>query len=415
MVQNTLLIIGSVWIEPQSTAAGSRMLQLIAAFQSQSWQIIFASTAADSAFAIDLDTIGIQKKAILLNDASFDHFIKAMQPQIVLFDRFMTEEQFGWRVAANCPEALRVLDSEDLHFLRKIREEKYKNQQEVVVADYMKSTIAFREIAAIYRCDVTLIISEFEMQLLKNVFKIPDEILFYLPFLIDEISVNQQNKWLKFEERAHFISIGNFRHEPNWHTVLRLKQHIWPEIRKKIPTAQLHIYGAYPTPKAQQLHQEKDGFLIKGRAECAHEVIQKSRVLLAPIPFGAGLKGKLIEAMQNGTPSVTTPIGAEAMHAHLPWNGAICEQDSDFVLQAIDLYQNSKKWYAAQQNGLIIINKLYQKKQFEALFMNQMQVLLANIKNHRTINFIGNMLQHHSLQSTKYLSKWIEEKQKNQP
>lgn len=65
-------------------------------------------------------------------------------------------------------------------------------------------------------------------------------------------------------------------------------------IRKQLPKAELHIYGAYPPPKATQLHQPKEGFLVKGWAEDAAEVVKHARVLLAPLPFGAGLKVSLL-------------------------------------------------------------------------------------------------------------------------
>jgi hypothetical protein len=60
----------------------------------------------------------VKKETIALNSSSFDVFVKQLQPSIVLFDRFMIEEQFGWRVAENCPNAVRILDTEDLHCLR---------------------------------------------------------------------------------------------------------------------------------------------------------------------------------------------------------------------------------------------------------------------------------------------------------
>ena len=179
--------------------------------------------------------------------------------------------------------------------------------------------MAKREIASIYRCDCTLMISIYEMNLLQHFFKISIDILHYTPFLLEPIQQKEITSWPTFEERTHFVTIGNFLHEPNWNGVLFLKEEIWPLIKKQLPNAELHIYGAYPSPKVTQLHQPKDGFLIKGRADSAKEVMLNAKVCLAPLRFGAGLKGKLIDAMECGTPSVTTTIGAEAMHDNLDW------------------------------------------------------------------------------------------------
>jgi len=114
-------------------------------------------------------------------------------------------------------------------------------------------------------------------------------LIYYLPFMLDNISQDDFIKMPSFEERRHFVSIGNFLHEPNWDAVQHLKKDIWPLIRKQLPEAELHIYGAYPSQKVFELHNEKEGFIIKGRAQDANQVIGNARLLLAPIRFGAGL------------------------------------------------------------------------------------------------------------------------------
>ena len=400
-----LVIIGAVWPEPTSTAAGSRMLQIISLFQKKEYEITFLCSASKSDFSFDLTQISVKTNEIQLNDSSFDDEIKSLNPNVVLFDRFMIEEQYGWRVMENCPNALRILDTEDLHFLRKAREVVSKQNRELVFEDYI-SDVFKREMASIYRCDLTLLISEYEMQLATETFKIDASLLYYLPFLSEEINLNTP----KFEERQHFVSIGNFLHEPNWQTVLQLKKH-WKFIKKKLPQAELHVYGAYVSEKAKQLHNEKEGFLIKGRAESVADVYSKTKILLAPIPYGAGLKGKLFEAMQLGLPSVTTKMGAEGMNGDLDWNGFISDED-DFIEKAVELYSNKSLWETAQQNGYAIIEKRFKKELFASDFMTKVAQLQENLKTHRNQNFLGQILQHQSLQSTKYMSKWIEAKNK---
>ncbi len=399
-----LVIIGAVWPEPNSTAAGSRMLQIISLFQKQNYEITFLCSASKSDFSFDLTQISVKTKEIQLNDSRFDDEIKSLNPNVVLFDRFMIEEQYGWRVMEQCPNVLRILDTEDLHFLRKAREVAFKQNRKLVFEDYI-SDVFKREMASIYRCDLTLLISEYEMKLATETFKIDASILHYLPFLSEEVNPNVP----KFEERNHFVSIGNFLHEPNWQTVLALKK-CWKSIKKQVPNAELHVYGAYVSEKAKQLHNEKEGFLIKGRAESVVEVYSKARVLLAPIPYGAGLKGKLFEAMELGLPSVTTKVGAEAMNGDLNWNGFITSDENDFVAKAVELYSNKSLWETCQKNGYEIIENRFKKELFATNFITKVENLEENLKTHRNQNFLGQILQHQSLQSTKYMSKWIEAK-----
>ncbi len=387
-------------------------MQLIEQFQNLNWKITFACAASDSEFSIDLKKYSIDKVTIELNSSSFDEFIKQLQPSIVLFDRFMIEEQFGWRVAENCPTALRVLDTIDLHCLRLARQQAFKEKRLFTYEDLLQTDVAKREIASIYRCDVTLMISSFEMNLLQKFFKIDSSILHYTPFLLNPIQEKEKNKWSAFEDRKHFITIGNFLHEPNWNGVLYLKEEIWPLIKKQLPDAELHVYGAYPSPKIMQLHQPKDGFLIKGRAESAHEVMLQARVCLAPLRFGAGLKGKLIDAMECGTPSVTTSIGAEAMHGNLKWAGSVADDAIGFANAAVTLYTDKNSWNTAQQQGATIINQVFEKENQAAALMDKLLHTQEHLEIHRQQNFIGSMLSHHTASSTKYMSRWIEEKNK---
>jgi glycosyltransferase involved in cell wall biosynthesis len=408
--QQQVLFIGSVWPEPASSAGGSRTIQLMELFISQGWKLTFASTAADSVHAIDFSRWPVSKVSILLNDSSFDAFISQLQPTIVVFDKFMIEEQFGWRVAEHCPQALRILDTIDLHCLRTARQKALKEKRKFEETDLLKEEMAKREIASILRSDIVLIISDVEMELLLRLFRVDPELLHYVPFLLDPVTDENKSKWPAFESREHFITIGNFLHEPNWNAVQYLKQEIWPLIRKALPDAALHVYGAYSSQKVEALHSPKEGFYVKGRAEDAMEVVSKAKICLAPLRFGAGIKGKLVEAMQCGTPSVTTAVGAEGMHGKLKWNGIVADETVAFANAAVQLYTDKTMWENSREQGVILINEFYAKKALGEKLLKRMQMVQGSLEQHRLKNFMGALLGHHTLLSTKYLSKWIEEK-----
>lgn len=410
-VTKKLLIIGYVWPEPNSSAAGSRMLQLIELFLSYNYTITFASPCAKSDKAFNLETIGVKQVAIELNNVSFDVFVKTLDPQIVLFDRFMMEEQFGWRVAEQCPNAIKILDTEDLHGLRKGRQVALKAGESFNL-NHLYNDTSKREIASIYRCDLSLIISEAEMDLLKTDFKVPESLLLYVPFLLNLLSTSKIEKLPNFQERQHFITIGNFLHEPNFNAVLYLKETIWPLIRKQLPKAELHVFGAYASQKVTNLHNETQGFLIKGFIEDVSKVMEKAKVCLAPIRFGAGLKGKLVDAMMSGTPCVVTSVGAEGMFGSLKPNGFVVDNPKDFSYKSVKLYLDEKLWFEKQQNGFEVLNKRFQKASFQNNILERIEGISMQLETHRLENFTGQMLQHQYLQSTKYLSKWIEEKNK---
>jgi len=409
-----VLIIGFVWPEPTTTAAGTRMLQLISIFKEYGLEIHFVSTAAKTTQSYNFDKDGIKTSTIELNNTSFNDFIIDFNPDIVLFDRYLTEEQFGWRVSENCPNALKILDTEDLHFLRSAREKSFRKSIELNNS-LINNDIAKREIASIYRCDLTLIISIYELELLNTTFKIDSNLLCYIPFLLEEIPKDKFAKYPSFNERIDFMTIGNFKHKPNLEAVKTLKKNIWPKIKLKLPKANIHIYGAYGNSESiAQLHNKKEGFLIEGWIDSKEMAFLNARICLAPLQFGAGLKGKLIDAMLFGTPSITTAIGAEGIQVGLPWAGFIENDFNNFIEKAIELYQNEEIWVQKQQNGIHIINSNFSKKKFGTELISKVVFIFNDLENHRNQNFIGAILQYHTLKSTKYMSKWIEEKNKKE-
>jgi glycosyltransferase involved in cell wall biosynthesis len=248
------------------------------------------------------------------------------------------------------------------------------------------------------------------MHYLHTVVKMDERLLLHLPFLIGPMERSQMDSWLPYGERSSFVCIGNGRHLPNVDAIHWLKEAIWPLIAKELPLVSLKVYGAYLPQRIKQLHDPKNRFLVLGRANDAIGVLGEARVSLAPLRFGAGIKGKLTDSMCSGTPSVTTYIGAEGMHDGLPWSGAIADGAMDFAQKAIDLYNNRGAWEQAQRNGIEILKKGYDRVTLEDRFLKKLEKIRTGLEEHRNGNFIGSMLMHHTIASSKYLSKWIEAK-----
>lgn len=421
-----VLVIGYVWPEPRSSAASGHVMQLIQCFLEQGWQITFASPATEGEHKADLAELGIHEVSIELNNSSFDVFISELQPDIVLFDQFMIEEQFGWRVEKHCPNALRILETSDLQSLRHARHQQLKHylsnssqpddleaffekSERTIYSAIATSDLAQREVAALYRSDLSLMTSDVEMQLLTREFRLPEAILHWCPLMISSIPATAR----PFNERAHFLSIGNFRHAPNWDAVLWMKNAIWPLIRQQLPKAQLHIYGSYTPPKATALHNAAQGFHVMNWAEDALQVMSEARICLAPLRFGAGVKGKIVDAMLCGTPTVTTAIGAEAMSGDLPWPGSIASSAEQIAAEAVRLYQDEERWHEAQSDGWALLEARYRHQQHCASLIARIEHLRHNLHAHRTANFTGAMLRHHHHKSTQYMAQWIEAKNRN--
>jgi len=351
----------------------------------------------------------ISRSELVLNDSRMDGIFQALDPDLVMFDRFMLEEQYGWRIEKNCPQALRLLDSIDVHSLRDIRRRALHQNRERSPQDWF-SDIALRELASIYRCDLTLLISGAEYSILTEEVHIPPSLLFVLPFLLNPSERTLPANSPEYSARKDFISIGNFRHAPNADSVRYLHKELWPRLRKRCPQASLKVYGADLTPGIQSLHDPNNGFYLCGRAGKALDVMREARVCLAPLRYGAGLKGKLLDAMLAGTPSVTTAIGAEGMQGSYPWPGAVEDDPEDWITAAARLYQSEDAWKKAQHHISALLNGHFSKEHYLDSFTDKLEQLTHPEARQSMDRLFGALLRHHQHRSTEYMSRWIEAK-----
>lgn len=412
-----VLLIAYVWPEPQSSAAGSRDFQLIDALRSAGHEVHVASAAQDSGLPAcrpQLEARGIPAHAIALNDSNFDSWLRELAPDCVIFDRFVTEEQFGARVAVGAPDALRVLDTQDLHFLRRLRQENPSlTRQELAQAHHPD---ILRELASIYRSDWTLILSSYEYKILTEDFGIPTGLLGLCRFFLDiDAPRSVHLRSTGWEQRRDFVFLGNFRHAPNADAVRWLKREGWAQIRAALPAehhdAQLHIYGAYPSREFMDMHSPRTGFRVHGPTEDALDCLARARVSLAPLRFGAGIKGKIAESFLVGTPVVTTPIGAEGMTDTGLWGGEIGELP-EFARLAAITYSDPFEWNRDREMSLQILKQEYSVQKNGPAWTEQLAHRYEHRQEMRTHNRVGQLLWSEERRSTLYFSRWIELKEK---
>ena len=409
-----ILWICFVWPEPNSSAAGVRTLELLQVLRAAGHEVRVSSPCQSNSYKQELERAGYSCEHLLPNDRAFDAYISDFQPEIVFFDRFMIEEQFGWRVKEQCPAALRILDTIDLHFLRRLRQHKVEQGESALsLSDFdLQTSDAIREISAIYRCDLSLIVSDFEEKLLIEKFKIPKELLCLCRF-----SSSKNIGWPAYEARSSFVTIGNFNHAPNLDSFKLLYDNLWPKISLAlkqigITKSELHIYGAYPRQDFLALDNKIPGFRVFGRAEDSCLTLSKYKVNLAPLRFGAGIKGKILDAWSCGTPCMATTVAAEGMCVEGCFGGLISDDWDDFIQKAINLYVDKQLWTQAQKQGLEIAESLFNPERNLNIFLEAINNSFLNRELFRQQNFVGQMLWHHQHRSTEFFSRWIEAKNK---
>jgi glycosyltransferase involved in cell wall biosynthesis len=218
---------------------------------------------------------------------------------------------------------------------------------------------------------------------------------------------------LTFDERSDFVFIGNGKHLPNLDAIAYLKKFIWPLILKKLTDVSLHIYGPYLPPKIVEFHNPRERFFVHGWVEDARNMMSNARINLVPLRYGAGLKGKVFLAATSGTPSLITSIGAEGTHLET-MSDLIGRDENDFAQKAVAAYLDRELWNRTQQQAYDLFSTHFDKKKNESNLIKALQILQQDLPAHRDQNIIGGMLLHHSMGSTKYLSKWIALKQEKE-
>jgi glycosyltransferase involved in cell wall biosynthesis len=161
-----------------------------------------------------------------------------------------------------------------------------------------------------------------------------------------------------FAERDGFVFLGGFRHPPNLDAARWIVAEIWPLIRAALPEASLHLYGSSMPPEIKALNDPSNGIFARGFVADHRRAIGSARVMLTPLRFGAGVKGKIGEALAVGTPVVTSAIGAEGMDedGHVV---AIAETADAVAACAVRLFGDPAEWTARSRAGLDLLRRRF--------------------------------------------------------
>jgi len=453
--QRSVMFVSFIWPERSSSAAGVRTTSLIKAFQAWGWAVHFLASAAPNAYSAELqEDLGVVVHRCIPNrGADFDQALAAAAPDVVVFDRFTAEEAWSFRVRKMRPSAARVLDMQDMHSLRRARQAVIEAGGSVADAMHTvpnatsSANDLARELASVHRSDLTLVCSSAELELLKVRYGLPSHKLVLAPFFCGPISETEAAALPSFAARSGFVTIGNFMHRPNLDSVRWLCQEVWPLVRARLPSATLSVYGAYADRApgtggqgAKLFNRPGEGLFVHGFADSVGSVLAPARVMLAPLRFGAGIKGKIVDAWQHGLPVVTTPIGAEGMRS-LPlydrkdtrdhglaggeeassgesesWGGSWQSLSADEVaFSAIRLHDDEVAWGKSQVAGVRLLGDLFPRDVGLRSIRVSIERCLENLTVLRESDFVGAMLWHHSARSTEYFSRWIELKESLKP
>jgi GT2 family glycosyltransferase len=258
---------------------------------------------------------------------------------LVIFSFWYTAEAYLPVVRQHSPASLIAVDSHDLHFLREMRAAQVKKDQKL----WQNSIKTKEKELSIYRqADLVLAVSEPDRQVLQK--ECPG-----LPVMIIPNVHDLRPPGTGFDERRDLLFVGNMKLLPNQDAVQYMFSEILPIILKHLPGVKFYAVGSDPTPQIRELVSEK--VIVSGYVPQIRPYLELCRISVAPLRFGAGIKGKIGEAMAAGIPVVTTSVGAEGMSLVHEENALVADGPEHFAREVIRLYNDQKLWEKLVQNA----------------------------------------------------------------
>ena len=278
----------------------------------------------------------------LKNNFKYFNFVFLQRPNIALKYINFIKKYFNGKI---------LYFAHDLSFIRLYRQYKITGNEEILKeSNFWKKN----EMEIINKSDVCYVVGNYEEELLKKKFKYKP--IRNIPIYIYEKHLSNIEK--DFSKRKDLIFVGSFDHRPNMDAILWFSKKIFPYIIKKYPNITLHIVGSpiYQTIKDIESPNIKlHGFLDDKNL---HYLYQKCRIAIAPLRFGAGVKGKIIEASYNQIPMITTSIGAEGLDKSI--GSFLVEDDALKISKLIcSIYNNYNKLKQMSDSGIVFINKYF--------------------------------------------------------
>ena len=244
-------------------------------------------------------------------------------------------------IRAHAPGAKIILNTSDLHYLRDMREaELAGDKAQIEAAQKAKDW----ELGIIRSCDVTIVMSEVERALLAQ--ETPGCDVRLIPLMFVEVE-----PWsAPYSERKDIIFIGGFPHQPNVDAVLYFAREVFPRVRARLPDLTWHIVGNAPPPEVIALG-EQPGIRVHGYVKDIAPLFRSVRLSIAPLRYGAGIKGKLGTSLSYGVPAVATSIASEGMHIQNGEHVLVADDSIAFADAVVQLYTDESTWARMSRAG----------------------------------------------------------------
>jgi len=343
-----VLIIDAYTPTPDQDSGSLRMVNVMRLLRSLGYQVTFIpdNYAHFQKYTEALQALGVE--------ALYHPYVGDPTPWLrengatlaaILLSRHYVASNYIGLARLYAPQARLIFDTVDLHYLREEREAALTGN-----GDAARAAAATKrsELHLMRECDVTLVVSPVEKTLLARA--VPNARVAVLSN-VHEIYGRRRG----FAERKGVVFVGGFQHPPNIDAVQWYVREIHPLVRASAPDIEFHVVGSKVTPEVSAL--AGDGVVVHGYVEDIAPFMDGCRLSLAPLRYGAGVKGKVNMAMSYGLPVVATAAAVEGMHVRSEQDGAspdvlVADTPEAFAAAILRAYSDESLWNTLSANGL---------------------------------------------------------------
>src|ERR1039457_3553775 len=298
----------------------------------------------------ELKGFGIE---LQFGSTEFADFLHKKSFKLALFEFYYTLDFHLERLRLLQPKCRIVMDTVDVHYMR--LQMKYELTRDEADLRSMQETRA-KELAAYEKSDLLVTVTKDDAIGLKS--DLGDFRYFIIPNIHEIVISNSQ------PQKNTLIFVGGFSHDPNVDAMLYFCNQVLPLVRENADV-KLIIVGSNPPEQVQAL--QNDHVTVTGYVESTTPYLHDSYISVAPLRFGAGMKGKIGEAMAHGLPLVTTSVGAQGMGLKHGDNILIADSEQDFAEAILHLLKDNELYGTIRNNGLRYIQDNFTSEHVAAL------------------------------------------------
>jgi GT2 family glycosyltransferase/glycosyltransferase involved in cell wall biosynthesis len=334
-LKGRVLIIDATTPEPDQDSGSVRLTNLMQCFRDLGYGVTFFADNRVHAgrYTRELQQAGIEVLYLPWLDSLSEFFAqRGAEFDCVFISRHYIAVNYLSLVKRHCPQAPLIFDTVDLHYLR---EQRLAELEGSAALHQVARQTRRSELGIVAAADLTVVVSPAEVEVLAK--DAPGARVHVLSNIHEVPGCR-----VGFRDRKDMVFIGGYQHPPNIDAATWFVRDIWPLVRSKLPEAKFHLIGSKATDEVREL--AGDGVEFHGFVEDLEPWLDQCRLAVAPLRYGAGVKGKVNMSMSYGQPVVATPIAVEGMQAEDGREVLVAESAEDFASQVVSLYENEALW-----------------------------------------------------------------------